>query len=142
MNLWIKKIIVWSLCLSLLIGVTFSGYSDVLCIGSDGQLELETLCLPCTDTEDTCEYNISDAQHEEHSNCIDCLDIKLTNSLWTKRSQKTDFGKSIKLTLASAAFATCSLTMIEQNNSCLTKYSKLYIDNPCSSFLTTTVILC
>jgi len=143
MVLRITKIIAWPLCLIFLIGLTFSGYSDVLCISEDGQMELETLSLPCCDeTGDFCEYNTSEEQHNKHNNCSSCLDVEHNNPLWTKRPQKTDFSQLIKLTFASSIDAVYSLTSIAQNNLRIIEYSQLYNQNPPSLFLTTTILRC
>ena len=89
MKLMTHKIIAWSLCLLLLIGVTASGYSDILCISEDGVHEFETVCLPCcTDDAENCNFESSGDRQDEHNNCSDCSDVEIDNPLWSKRIQK------------------------------------------------------
>ena len=91
MKLTKKNIIAWTLCLSLLVGVSSSAFSDVLCIGDDGHVEYETICLPCcTDDSDSCDNETTEEQHAEHNECSNCSDVEIDNHLWTKRFHKIE----------------------------------------------------
>ena len=85
-------------------GVSFSGYFDVLCIGDDGHLELETHCMSnCSDTEKNCENILPDDNNEEHSECSNCSDIELDQIHWSKRQQKVNLTEIFKINSVTSA---------------------------------------
>ena len=62
------------------------GNADVLCIGEDGHIEIETNCLPCCNNiETSCEINVEEDLHDEHVGCNNCSDLILGSSFWSKR---------------------------------------------------------
>ena len=143
MNLRIKKITASTIWLAFLIGVMFPGYSNVLCVGADGLIKLETICLPgCTETEDFCEYNASEDLPNEHSDCTDCFDVELDNPVWSTRSNKPEFSQLIKLDFTASIDISDGLTPLGQYNLRFIKYPQLYNQNPPSLSLTTTILRC
>jgi len=94
MNFKIRKTNTWTLCLFLILVFTFSGNGQVLCIGEDGHIELETFCLPCcSDPVKICDPEMLDEAHGEHSECSSCSDIELSDFLWSGRNSHDDFNR-------------------------------------------------
>lgn len=82
----IHKSIVCPLTIIILIGFFQIGEANVLCIGEDGHIEIESNCLPCcNDIETTCETDTQADNHEEHDDCYNCSDLSLGNPFWSKR---------------------------------------------------------
>lgn len=88
MNLRYQKIIAWPICLIFMIGMVFAGTGNILCVGENGQIKFETICLPyCgeveTDCVDDCHIEI---QNEAGENS-DCSDVELDGPLRSNRIQ-------------------------------------------------------
>ena len=87
MNSWIKKARAWALCLFFLIGVTISGYSDVLCISDDGCVKIESICQPGYGEKDDCCFLTASADVYDHQDdCGDCLDLSLGGTTWLRKN--------------------------------------------------------
>lgn len=145
MNSRTKKIINWAVCLFLLIGVTLAGQSNVLCVGEDGHVEFESICMPCfTESGEACENDLSNQQHNEHSTCTNCSDVETGNPQWRHGRPKTDFSQLIRLTAASSADATHYKLTAVQSNSRLIRFYKIFQPSDPVSLISisTTVIRC
>jgi len=142
MSLRTKNIIVWVVCLTLLIGVTFSGQSDILCIGEDGQAELESVCIPCcTELDESCDSNLSGRHQDEHSSCSNCSDVVLGSPQWSNCRQKVEAGLVNGLNFGSSLTAFGAIPVVP-DNSRLTKYHKIFHSGDRASMLSTTIIRC
>jgi hypothetical protein len=82
MNFRYRKIIVWPMCLVFLTGIIFSGNANILCIGDNGYIKLETFCQARCDEADT-----PSESHNELAECSDCSDIDFNSPIWLKRNQ-------------------------------------------------------
>lgn len=142
MNSWIKKAIAWSLCLFFLIGVTISGYSDVLCIREDGGVKIESICQPCYIERDACCFlAVSAKVHDHQDDCDDCLDLSLGGPTWLRKNSGTVNSLMLIVSLSSLSVSPCF-----DNNA-----SKYYRFNVTDSFrgqnhsillISTTVLIC
>ncbi|MCK5125613.1 MAG: hypothetical protein KAR42_05105 [candidate division Zixibacteria bacterium] len=133
----------WLLSLIILVGISSGGTSCILCIGDDGHVEFETICLPaCGDTNDFCALEVVDEVPHEHSDCSNCSDVELDGSLWLKPIQKNDPNQLIlfasTLTIDGAI---CPLSW-GNNNSQITKCYLEYGQSPPSCSIATTIIRC
>ena len=142
MNLQFKKIIAWSLCLVFLTGITFAGNGNVLCIGNDGHIKVETICLPCCGEEEVCKFEVTEDIHDEHNDCNNCYDLELTGSQWLKRSRSTDFDYVLKTSLIpiiESITPTSSTVSVDFN---IIKYHSIFGQSPPSLSLATIIIRC
>ena len=90
----------WQMCLLILtlVGLTYSSFGDVLCIGEDGHIEIESTCQPCCgEPNDFCSTLESDAKHNHHDECDNCSDLSLDGQFW-QRKQADSFLDNIKFT--------------------------------------------
>ena len=77
----------WSLCVIFLIGLTIVTSGDVLCLGDNGHVAIETQYLACCgEAEDHCQAGIPSNQHKDHNECNNCADINLDGLFWSKIS--------------------------------------------------------
>lgn len=108
----IHKTIVWPLCLILFAGLIFAGNGDILCVGENGQMQVEPECLPsCRSAESVCNFDASRNIHDEHDECGSCSDIILDDPLWSKRSRRISPSGSVKwLTVSISHSPTISST--------------------------------
>lgn len=137
MNSWLRKIIVWPMCLIFLIGMIFAGDSNVLCIGDNGHIKFETFCLPCCD-----EADVPGEIQNEPGDCSDCSHVELSGPLWSKRIQNID---PYHLTNQVSVFATNAHfdpISIENTDSRINKFYLVYGQSPPSYSIATTVLRC
>ena len=72
MMMRIKRMLIWPICLIFLLSLTLSGSGQVLCVGEDGQIKIETYCLPCCDdVEEACGLDLPEDLHDDHNGCAD-----------------------------------------------------------------------
>lgn len=146
MNVRTKEIISWSVCLLLLIGMTFSGQSDILCIGEDGRVEFESICLPCCTVSDTvCDNKLSKGQHEEHTSCSDCSDVDPGTHQWANCRREIGPDQFTSAKVVSPVYATQDILTVDQNGLSLLKLHKMFKQSDSGSVLSvisTTVIRC
>ncbi len=88
MKLILYNIFVYSFSLFLLASFSISGYTDVICLGDNGHIELETICIPsCADSDQPSYIETPTNHHEDHAACSD---VEIDTHLWSKRTQKSD----------------------------------------------------
>ncbi len=146
MNLLIKKISAWTLCLIFLLGITFAGNRNVLCIGEDGRIEFETICLPCCGESDKVCDLVTTVDHHgeqgEHSECSNCYDLDLNGSQWIKRNRTTDDYNITKLIstplIESKIYSISTFDDIKNPN----QYNLFFGQSPPSASLSTIVLRC
>ncbi len=142
MNLQIKKIITSLMNLIFLVGIIFAGNSNVLCIGNDGNIKVETICLPCCGETEICKFDVTEDIHDEHSDCNDCYDLELTGSQWLKRNRTTDYSyvvKSSSIPVIESIISTSSTVSVDLN---ILKYHSIFGQSPPSLSLATVIIRC
>lgn len=143
MNSMLKETIIWMFCGFFLFGIIYSGYSDVLCVGSEGDSEIETLCFPCCTTlKDFSELNTSDSQHNRRNDCSNCLDVGVDNLLHAQRIHRDDFSTPVSLALTSAANASFCSATIGKSSSRFYNLQQLYNKIPLFPGLATTILRC
>lgn len=138
-----KKIIVWPLCLILSAGLIFAGNGDILCVGEDGQMQVEPECLPsCRSAEDVCDLDMPNHIHDEYDECTKCSDIILDDPLWSKRSRKINQAGSDKWLPASNLHDT---TIPASTNNCRPQADRSLLtfeQNPPSVAIAITILRC
>ena len=136
------KSVVWSLCLSLLVGFIFVGNGSVLCVSEDGHVELEAECLPCcSEGEAVSEVDLSKDDHDEHADCHGCSDLSLDGPLWSQRVTSTKLVQTFKLLPVATLHTTISAASIDDN----LFSDKIYLTfdyHPPSAALTVTCLRC
>jgi hypothetical protein len=148
MNLYIKKITSWFIGCIFLVGLTFVWNGNVLCIGEDGHIEIETNCIPCcSDTDKACKEELcitdeSENHHEEHNDCNNCFDLELDGTTWLKRFQITNFNYNFKLTSLSIIDSASYYVKTYLDYSNIYKNKSLFGQNPPNVSITTTVVRC
>lgn len=142
MNSWIKKAIARALCLFFLIGVTISGYSDVLCISDDGRVKIESICQPCYIEKDACCYLAASANvHDHQDDCDDCLDLSLGEPTWLRKNTGSDNSPMHIISLSSQSVSPCFYDNFS-------KYSRFAVTNAfrghnrSALMISTTVLIC
>lgn len=139
----IRKIVIWPLCFLFLAGFIATGDSKILCIGDDGHLEIETICLPCCGDEDKdCETEKSNDKHEEHGDCSNCSDVELDNSLWLKRVHNINLNHSMNHESNVIANIDYNFTLICNSNSQIIKFHLAYSQSPPSYSVETVILRC
>ena len=131
MNLRLLKILAWPICLIFLIGIIFAGNNNILCMGDNGSVLVETFCPPCCDqAEKTCKGNMPDELHNEPCEYSNCSDVEINGPFWSKRIQITDSNQlnafASKLTI-STYFSPIS---IGEDNLQILKYYLAYGQSP------------
>jgi hypothetical protein len=91
MNEHLRKSLPLPLCLIFLAGLIFGSPGYVLCMGEDGRMEFETICLPSGGGggEAVCEIGPSPDCHHDHDACSDCSDLELDGPFRSQRSGVT-----------------------------------------------------
>ena len=85
--------LIWPICLIFLLSLILFGNGQVLCVGEDGHIEIETYCLPCCgEAEDTCELDLPEDLHDEHNGCSDCSDFEINSPIWSSRVNHIEAG--------------------------------------------------
>ena len=136
MKLKKQPLITCLITLFLFMGITSSGYSDIICIGDDGHVEFETICLPCcNEIEKSCETEVATDHHQEHDNCSNCSDIEFDSPFLAKRIQKSTHDQ-YKNSIFHNFISSFSLSHISQNTITTSKY---YIEAPPNSYASTTI---
>ena len=131
---------IWSICLLFFVATTFGATGYVLCIGDDGHIEFETLCLPAScETAEDCELGVSENAHDEHSGCSDCTDVDSNKPLLSKRIQRIDFNEASQSTLTSAICTCLNQISAKNNDSYKNQNSLAYGLSPPSNSISTTV---
>jgi hypothetical protein len=65
-----------------------AGGTGVICVGDDGRIALEAVCLPCCDEgEKVCALTNSDDDGHEHADCVDCSDLPLDGPRWSQQNK-------------------------------------------------------
>ncbi len=86
MNLKLQKIVALFLCAVFVVGSIMTANNEILCIGENGHIEFETVCLPscgeADDPETVCENNPSSDGHNDHSDCSNCIDLDYNAVFW------------------------------------------------------------
>lgn len=143
MNFRPQKIIIWPMCLIFLIGITFAGDRNVLCIGDNGLVKFEALCLPCCgEAEKTGEADLPGKLHNESDEYSNCSDIDLYGLLWSKRFQKTDSNQLGQFASEPTINAHLNLTSAKNDSSRIIKFYLAFGQSPLSYFITTIVFRC
>lgn len=142
MNSWIKKAIAWSLCLFFLIGVTISGYSDVLCISDGGRVKIESICQPRYGEKADCCYLAASANvHDRQDDCDDCLDLSLGGPTWLRKNSGSVNSPMLIASLSLLSVSPC----FDKNSS---KYHRFNVtdsfpgQNHSILLISTTVLIC
>lgn len=90
MNLQLRKIAILPLCLLLITGLILNSFGDVLCIGEDGQVKVESLCQPCcSGDDDICLIN--EDENENHDDCYDCEDLLIDGLTFRRHNFNSTF---------------------------------------------------
>lgn len=142
MNLSVKKAITWTLSLFLIIGITSSGFSDVLCISDDGQIKLESICQPCDgESTDICLMATAANSHDHQDDCDNCSDLSMGGPSRLRKNSESD-SSPIQIAFKSFhSFSPCS-----DNN--FSNYGRIVAElSFCGQdhlvlLLSTTVIIC
>ena len=143
MSFRIKTLIAWTSCLFLIAGATFSGHSDLLCKGKDGNIEYKAACQPCcAETEGLCKYKTPGNSHNENDGNSNCSDEELGNSLWSEHPQKLGSNQLTKITFSLLTDATNCLNSIDQKSIRITGIFQLSSQSPLSKLLATTILRC
>ena len=143
MKLKIQKIVTWPLCIIFLIGAAFSASGEVLCIGDNGHFEFETYCLPCCgESEEFCETDMSDDQHNEHNDCSNCSDVELDNLFWSKLSPNVNTLYIVEISSSKIINSDNSFKLLKNNSSHITAYGPTHGQGPPPLFMASTVLLC
>ncbi|MBU8933178.1 MAG: hypothetical protein KOO62_04145 [candidate division Zixibacteria bacterium] len=87
----LRKSITWPLCLLLGLSLYLSSFSQVLCIGDQGNIKIESaLAQSCCETECPSTVVAIKTESNHHHDCAGCSDIPLDGSQWWQRSKITD----------------------------------------------------
>ncbi len=143
MKLIVHKIFVWPLSILLIVGFSQIGSGDVLCIGEDGHVEIETECLPsCNEAADICELSEQSQQHDEHDDCNNCSDLSLDEPMWSKRFLRYFLVHTFKIEVMSSFSSVQSAFSLKTQQSLLYKNSLVFKSNPNYSIISVTVLRC
>lgn len=143
MNLRLQKIIALPLCLIFLIGMAIAGNGNILCIGDNGRVKFETLCLPCCDeAEKSYEADEPNELQNEHDECCDCSDVELDYPRWSKRIQTINSDYFDGFVTALDTDAQLSLISAFNTNSQIIKFHLAFGQSPPSYTISTTVFRC
>jgi hypothetical protein len=137
------KIVAWPICIFFMLGLVFAGSGQVLCIGDNGHIEIETYCLPsCGEAEKSCEIDLPEEPHNEHSECSNCSDIELNDPLWSSRIQNDNLYDYVNFPPAHFTDGHLGLISAYKNNSQVTKFHLAFGQSPPTYFITITVLHC
>jgi hypothetical protein len=143
MNLRLRKITAWPLCLAFLFGAMLSANGEVLCLGDNGHFELETYCPPCcNESEDSCEAEIPDDQHSEHNDCSNCLDIELGDLFWYKINSIGDSEYILGFSYYKFPISYNSVVLVKDISSYYNRFLQLDGVGPPSISAVSTVLRC
>lgn len=137
MNLGFQKIIAYPICLIFLIGMVFTGDSNILCISDTGHIKFETFCLPCCG-----EANLPDEQQYEPEESSNCSDIELDCPLWSKRIQNIDPDHSTNFISLFNTDAHLVLISMDSGNSQIARFHLAFGQSPPSYSMAMTVLRC
>ena len=83
----VERKMTWMICAIFIFGLAVMGTGQVLCVGDDGHMEIETYCMPCCgDADESCQYNLPEDHHGEHNECSNCDDFELNSPIWSNRN--------------------------------------------------------
>ena len=119
------------------------GNADVLCIGEDGHIEIETNCLPCcNEIETSCEINVEEDLHDEHEDCNNCSDLSLSSSFLTKRFSKLVNFENHTFSIALSNSFNKILSTNDRTYSQFNNNSIPFRLIPINSFISSTILRC
>lgn len=82
----ICKYLVWSVCLFFVAGIMLSSHGDILCLGDDGRVKIESICRPCCNDSNTTSWFKQNIPHHDHPNqCENCTDLPLLQHSLARR---------------------------------------------------------
>ncbi len=120
---------------------TFGSIGDVICIGDDGHLKVESSCQPCcSEIVDSILLITSTNLHDYHDNCYNCSDLELDGSVWNRQSTV-----SLNHYTLLQPVSLLSVDNVVKNNSKYTDKTHTYISpvqNQISVVISTTVLIC
>ena len=92
MNLQMRRVAILPLCFLLATGLTLGSFGDVLCIGDDGHIKVESVCQPCCgEADDFYFLTVSDSGQNHHHECVNCLDLSLDRPTWLRKDSRPAF---------------------------------------------------
>ena len=139
----VHRIFVWPLSILLLIGFFQIGSGDVLCVGEDGHIEIETECLPCcNEAEAVCGLSEQGDIHDEHDDCNNCSDLPLDSPLWSKRFSRISLIQAYKTDLVPSFEWIHSVHSLTNPGSRAHENPPAFKSNPLSSFISDTILRC
>ena len=81
-----RNCLAWLVCLLFAVGAVADSPGGVLCVGEDGHVKYESICLPPSGgAADPCAPSVFDDAPAEYCGCGDCSDVPLDSPQWLKR---------------------------------------------------------
>ena len=142
MNRKISRFTSWQTCFLLLAGLTFGSFGEVLCIGDDGHVEIESACQPCCGkTGESCQVSLSTSSHEHHDSCDNCSDYSLDGPTWHRKQSHASFNAYLVTSLPLLSLTNNSYNSFYDNDLATANHSQPYNIQVVAS-ISTTVIIC
>jgi len=139
----VQKIFVWPLSILLVISFFQIGSGDVLCIGEDGHIKIETECLPCCiETETICELTEQGDLHDEHDDCNNCSDLSPDCPLWSMRLSRVSLVQTYRPDLVPSFELIHDAYSVSRSCSQAHEKPPTFKSNPLSSFISDTILRC
>ncbi len=139
----IRTYIAWPICLLFAFGIVASGSGGVLCVGHDGHVKVEAICLPSSSgAENPCAPAVIDEVLGEYSDCVGCSDVPLDGPQWLKRSRLAANKQRVESVSAHPVNTIRILSVTESGNSYIATGRSPCCESPPTLCLATTILLC
>lgn len=126
----------------ILVELTFGNFGEILCIGEDGHVKIESTCQPCCgEPDDFCSTIGIDINHDHHDNCDNCSDLQLDGRTWHRKHTAPLFA-AIHFSLLPTFSIDHTFLKTDSKYSLLFDRYSCFGRNQVSTSISTTVILC
>ncbi len=138
----LRRTLTWTVCLAFAASIAGGVHDGVLCIAGDGEMKIESICLPgCPEEATECSSADSNAIEHRYDGCYECTDHPLGGVLKLAR-QRNDSDPAASAVASPAAMAPPAIPSIHLETERIAGPLALHGPSPPALTLYTIILIC